>query len=281
MPFFVLAALVGCALRNQAIGEPAGPAPPPPDFHALRAASEAELDLAVLLKPADEPDGAVGTSLAPLLVQDVRPSAPGYRIEGTHRPGRVVLNAAGDVAVEASIPTVYIDTGAVDLQGRTYDQVTYVWWYPRSAGVNDVEARGVRMTLGDDGFPLVWEVLGAGQVYLLYVSMTLERFAREQYGPPLAGRLFSAERSMEEARYSAVLRVLEDGPMPLGPYVYVTGRDRLITALHCRCSPAQFDRVGETDLYELVPLAELPSSIGGAFRDSVDLTRHLRWPAGL
>jgi len=281
MLVLTLAAPTACTIRDQAFSDPAGPAPPPPDFHALRAAAKAELGLAVLLKPADAPDGAVVTSLAPLIVQDIGPSAAGYRIEGAQRPGRVVRNAAGEIAVEDAVPTVYTDTGAVNVRGRTYDQVTFVWWYPNSAGMNDMKARGVRMTLGDDGFPLVWEVLGAGRAHLLYVSATLERLAREQYGPPLVGRAFSAELSMEEARYSAVLQVIEDGPIPLGPYVYVTGRERLITALHCRCSPAQFDRARETDLYELVPMTELPSSLRGVSRESDDLTRHLRWPAGL
>ena len=51
--------------------------------------------------------------------------------------------------------------------------------------------------------------------------------------------------------------VLEDGPVPMGPFVYLLARSSDVATLLCRCSPARFDSVVVSDDYDLEPLETL------------------------
>ena len=163
--------------------------------------------------------------------------------------------------------TVYFDQATVQADGARLEQLLYLWAYK---GTDDLKTgmrskgivRGVRVILGQDGMPIVWEVAGGvGNVRVFYVVKSLEEAARKQFGDPLPGRSFSIERSVDEAPKIVVVRVLDDGPVPMGPYVYVdSSADRNITTVHCRCSPSQFDEATETMQYEFLPLENLDAS---------------------
>ena len=62
-----------------------------------------------------------------------------------------------------------------------------------------------------------------------------------------------------------VARVLADGPMAMGPFVYLTEPGLEVTTLLCRCMPAQVDDFFANTYYELIengsPGELLPSNV--------------------
>ena len=95
-----------------------------------------------------------------------------------------------------------------------------------------------------------------------------ERWAAEQFkgiafGDPLPGRRFSIERAADEAPDVVVARIIDDGPVPMGPYVYLNAPpSRAVTTVLCRCSPSQVEAFIETRHYDLLPLETIDSSDG-------------------
>jgi hypothetical protein len=192
---------------------------------------------------ADDPAFA----LAPLLVQELDPDGE------TVRPGRLRRDEDGGTTVQAGEPTVYHVTSTTRLDGRDLSQHVYLWWYPAQVDAPPT-ARGVRMTLGDDGFPFVWEALGdSAGVRPLFVAADLDAAATASRGDPLPGRAFAVERAVAERPEVVVAGLLEPGPVPLGPFVYLTP-ERDIAALICRCMPSRVERIEANLLYDLEPL---------------------------
>jgi len=189
-----------------------------------------------LLRPAEGAD-VDAIRLAPLLMLEV--------------------GDASEAVVPAGAPTVYYERSDVEIDGRTLEQWTYLWLHPDSS--RESEAQGIRMTLEVDGFPAIFEVLrdssGARPVF---VSTVLENEAAERLGPPLPGRRFAIEPSVAEAPRVVVPGVLEPGPMPLGPFVYVTKKTNDVATVICRCMSSQVESVVRSSEYRLEPLGESP-----------------------
>jgi len=144
------------------------------------------------------------------------------------------------------------------------------------------------MLFNGDGFPCVWAILAAGFVRdhsaplkLLFVSDSLEQAAAKAFGPPLPGRRYSIERDVGDAPTTVVPRIVEDGPIPMGPYVYLAADTHALTTLLCRCEPSQARSFIETDYYDLQDLADL-GTWGRPWRDwgnvLFQIQDHLRWP---
>ncbi len=219
-------------------------------------------ELGVFYKPQEgsmiDPDA----DLAPLIVQQVAPEEADRAV--VNRFGALVVDEHGTLRVEPTQPTVYTSTSTVTINGVEQDQVVYVWFYPpdmRSHDDADIPAQGIRMTLDAEGFPLVWEVLvpamgrsSSGDVQVLFVSRSLERAAAEAFGPAPAHRRYAVERHVADAADTVVARVIEDGPIPMGPFVYLDADTHGVTTVLCRCSPSQVDRFVETAYYDLQPL---------------------------
>ncbi|MFH1109147.1 MAG: hypothetical protein V1790_08145 [Planctomycetota bacterium] len=90
-----------------------------------------------------------------------------------------------------------------------------------------------------------------------------------------------------------VARLIDDGPAPMGPYVYLNAPPgRAVTTVLCRCSPSQVEAFIETRYYDLVPLETIDPSSGELMRWAATLVhgellrpvpgkslgRILRWP---
>ena len=85
-----------------------------------------------------------------------------------------------------------------------------------------------------------------------------------------------------------VAGIVEDGPIPMGPYVYVDAADQRVTTLLCRCSPSQVDRITDTGYYQLewglasdLDSAWLPRTSGTGVQDEPTQfieASLLRWP---
>ncbi len=94
-------------------------------------------------------------------------------------------------------------------------------------------------------------------VFVFFVSSSLELTAKESFKHVLPGRRFAIERPTDQAPAAIVAGTFEDGPIPMGPYVYLSAPDRRITTVICRCSPSQVGEFVQSVYYELIPLETL------------------------
>ena len=223
--------MTGCATRPTALTTAQQA-----DF---RARAEAHFARVTYLKPsATDHVSPLAAQLAPLLLQEVR---------GT--------NWQSDLPAGAPKPQLFCATSRISLNGQAHEQMTYWWRYPKSAKRNHraLEGQGVRLTLSSTGRPAIWEVLGdTSGAKLIFVAQSLEAQAAREFGTPLDGRKFAVERSLAESPNIVVARVIEDGPMPMGPIIYLRAETRDMTTVICRCMDAQADELAGQQEYELV-----------------------------
>lgn len=114
----------------------------------------------------------------------------------------------------------------------------------------------------ESNLPRAWEVVSSdGGGGLLFVSQALEDAARREFGPPLPGRTHSLECGLDEAPGVAVVRLLDDSPVPMGPYLYVDA-ERRVTTVTCRCMASQVGELVSTPRYTVARL-NAPRATGG------------------
>ena len=211
---------------------------------------------AVLLKPEGDSSEHAGLKFAPIFVQEL------VEGEADVSPfGAWVEDGAGRLHVDPSEPTVYAARSYALINGTRYPQWAYLW-FP-GAGVGTGAGAGaapdssrpptwglLRITTGSEGFPAIWEAYASGMAAgLIFVSHRVEESARDQFGPGLAGR-FAVEQPGGESGIAIVARVLDDGPQPMGPMVYLDGHGQ-VTTITCRCMPAQVNAIERADYYAL------------------------------
>ena len=198
--------------------------------------------------------------MAPLIIQEIPPGGAG---DMTDRFGFVTADSSGRLHIDSTRPVVYYSQSYVDLGGSVYQQISYLWCYDRGNtdcfGKNmGITVQGIRMTMDGTGSPEITEVLDDTSNHrILYVYTTLEETAVNVFGKPLPGRAYSIERNQEDLPDAVVARVVERGPEPSGPFVYIQSCSHDITTLLCRCENTQFLDIGEDILYELLPIEEL------------------------
>ena len=255
----------------------------------------AEYSEAYFFKPGDRATGGLEVDLVPLIVQQVSDTDS----DAVHRDwfGGVQVDAAGLWSVDSTRPTIYAGTSMALLNGRAYQQVVYVWVYPRMDGVvsgRRVGAQGVRITLDAEGFPIIWEVLGDDTgAAVIYIADWLEDAAAREFGAPLRRRRFAIERSIGDRPNVVVARSLAGGPVPMGPFVYLVAGTRAVSTVICRCMPSQVEQFRESAYYDLQslerliefglgsgsPLSDLGRALSGEGRgDPTWLERCLRLP---
>jgi hypothetical protein len=198
--------------------------------------------------------------MAPLIIQEIPPGGAG---DMTDRFGFVTADSSGRLHIDSARPVVYYSQSYVDLGGSVYQQISYLWCYDRGNtecfGKNmGIAVQGIRMTMDGAGSPEIIEVLDDKSNHrILYVYTTLEETAVNVFGKPLPGRAYSIERNQEDLPDVVVARVVERGPEPSGPFVYIQSCSHDITTLLCRCENTQFLDIEEDILYELLPIEEL------------------------
>ena len=183
----------------------------------------------------------------PLWAGIAAPGAPGF--------GALVAIDQSRAWIESEKPTLYATTVTTTIGGADHEQAVYVWRYPAPDGGERCisrEGRGLRITLAQDGFPLVWEALSSDtRTMVLFIAESLEQAARREFGDPLPGGRFSIERAADETPDVVVARIIDDGPVPMGPYVYLNAPpSRAVTTVLCRCSPSQVEAFLETRYYD-------------------------------
>ncbi len=209
-----------------------------------------QFDKAALWKPFSDSLEASDPrfALAPLIVGEIPDTPP------TGESGAPISTArpfdTGAVNAETSHPrgTLSVSSGTVSIAGEEYERYEYAWM--EETRHLSFRHRLIRITADADGFPMIVEVVADHEADLIFVSRALESAAREAFGEPLPHRRFSIEKSVAQAPQTVVARVLEDGPVPMGPYVYV-GKDNRVTTLLCRCSPAQVKEFAWTAEYTI------------------------------
>jgi hypothetical protein len=268
------------------------PAPPfrPEQSEPLREGLEARSRLiltnAILCKPEPEKEETLRFRLAPLLVREIGATAE-------------LPNAAPDASLEANTVTpelVYFQEEAVPISGRSHLQISFIWAQPsRSHPHERASFQGLRITLDSSGAPVLWQLLEAplaqdqsntsaapARPRVFFVAESLEQSAAREHGDVLAGRRFALERERAHSPTVVVVRTLEDGPVPMGPMVYLQGRHGTISTVLCRCMPAQAQNILATRLYQLRPLDAAPveaRSLLEAEPSSIRVEEILRLPS--
>lgn len=209
-----------------------------------------------LSKPADGQSGEDAFAMAPLLIHATTGAAP---LASPARIGAVSRSADGQLSVDATAPTLYHARTAVQIAGREHVQLAYVWWTavsttdPGLAG-----SQGVRMTLDASGSPFLWEVLAdTSGTRLFFADRALEEAASAEFGPPSPGREHALEQPLDETPDALVVRLIESGSTPLGPFVYLAEDGRDVTTVLCRCMASEVDEIVGVDEYALQPLSTL------------------------
>ncbi len=188
--------------------------------------------------------------------------------------------------------TIYVGEATALVGDDAFEQRIYVWLYGDGEKPDRLAAQGIRMTLDDDGFPFIWEVLAdTGGRRVVYVTQWLEDKAARQFSQPLPKRRFAIEPSANETDV-VVARALDGGPMPMGPWVYLERESRNVTTLLCRCSNSQIGGIERSEYYEMVPIERLREQSvrlsewesrcvfnADGSDDPRLLERVLRWPA--
>ncbi|MCX6923643.1 MAG: hypothetical protein NT154_10620 [Verrucomicrobia bacterium] len=244
---------------------PAGAVPPSTGIYQRATNEFAE---AAFYKPAETKTNDLAFTLAPLILQQVKDVT-----ELTFLPDRFgsFTISNGAPFLDLSHPAVYWEADTVQIRGKTHARLCYLWCYsldhyqagqgrPSHAGPSEharpgLPLQGIRITLGAAGQPIAWEVLADDSgVELIFVSQNLEAAALAEFGKPLPGRRFSIERKIETAPNVVVARVIDDSPVALGPFMYLSATTRQVSTLICRCMPAQARKLISTSSYDLVSL---------------------------
>jgi hypothetical protein len=161
-------------------------------------------------------------------------------------------------ALDPSRPAVYWAADTVQLNGKSHARFSYQWWYsPRqpSGQPTALPRQGIRITLDSRGQPAAWEILAdTSSLRLIFVSQSLEKAAAAAFGKPLPGRRYSIERGLGQTPEVIVPRVIDDGPVAMGPIVYLSEGTRNVSTLICRCMPAQVKQLIATRTFDLTPL---------------------------
>jgi hypothetical protein len=275
-----LAAAVLAALVSSCGGAEAEAGPPPSEADALRARAATRFEHADLFKPKMGEEAGLDPYLAPLFYLE----APPEGVAGDASLGSLRVDGDGRLDVDPDAPAVYWADDLVRIRDREHRQTTFVWF--RSVEASGATAQGVRVTFDTGGMPAVFEALTDGsELTPLYVTKSHETAALDTFGAALEGRRFAVEAEESggegDARF-AVVEIVDDGPVPMGPYVYHSAGRADVAALHCRCSPTRADEIREMREYELVPLDLLEGawSAEDAFGAPDRAVGALRLPAG-
>ncbi|HEV2208809.1 MAG TPA: hypothetical protein VG167_08530 [Verrucomicrobiae bacterium] len=231
-----------------------------------------------LYKPRETNVTDLEFKLAPLVLQEV---APRDNSQGKQEDQFGALDfEKGRPALDRSKPTIYVMVEPVQIQRTSYLQLTYFWFYAlkRPTSQRALPVQGVRITLNSAGAPVVWEVLAdSSGPELIFVADSLERASAAEFGLPLPGRKFAIEQRVAKEPRVVVARVISDGPLPMGPIIYLSRATHRVATLVCRCMPAQAGQTRRSCTYDLIPLNPSAAGLLAQVRTSLQTTTAF-WP---
>ena len=216
--------------------------------------SKLHFENALLIKPAmHSTTNQIALRFAPLIIQEAVSTNTEAQAERDLFGIVAGVNTGSNTVV---MPQVFFRSGKVTLNRKPHAQITYCWFYPteNSTNRNALMQQGVRVTLDSAGRPVIWEVLAdTSSARLIFVSQEVEAAAMKEFGRPLSRRRLVVERSVEETPNVVVGRVVDDGPEPMGPIMYLRAGTRDTSTIICRCMDSQAKAVVEMRYYQLTP----------------------------
>ena len=270
IPRFVFLLLVGCAAAVAA-GSTS-------DLTLTRIYGRAtnEFTTAHFIKPAEPPNPDATFKLAPLIIHEAFADEP---LTGGF--GALCLSN-GTLSLDLSIPTVYAYVDQLEIGAKSHQRFTYLWCYSAGTPVHDNRAlgiQGVRITTDLAGSPVIWEILAdESGLDLVFVAESLEAAAKEKWGKAQPGRRFVLEQPRRKEPRTVVARVIADGPVPMGPIVYLQRNSNNVSTLVCRCMPAQAKSLLTSSVYQLKAIqAENSDLLLQMLRDRLQF-RAAFWP---
>jgi hypothetical protein len=234
------------------------------------------LTTAHFIKPIEPLNADFGFKLAPLIIQEAIGDEPLKDVFGA------LSLSNGIIILDRSSPTVYLQVDEVEIDAKPHQRFTYLWCYSTENPRHNnrvLGIQGMRITTDSSGSPVIWEVLAdESGLDLVFVAESLESAAKKQWGKTQPGRRFAIEQSRGKAPHTVVARVIADGPVPMGPIVYLLRDSRSVNTLVCRCMPAQAKSLLTSSLYQLKPMqAENSDLFLQLLRDRLKL-RVAFWP---
>ena len=222
---------------------------------AIYVRAQVQFTNAFLLKPSGTASTAgAGYKYTPLIIQEIL-----------------------DTNAVVSVPDIFFFEGMATLNGQSHQQISYIWRLPPRASQPD-GLQGVRMTLDSSGLPVIWEVLSdSSGADVIFVSKSIEAAARREHGPAMPERQFAVERSTMDVSRVVVARVIEDGPVPMGPIIYLRAGTFDVSTIICRCMDAQAKTLTGTAEFNL-KADESRSFDGDERKDGSSLEQRLRLP---
>ncbi|MCX8155140.1 MAG: hypothetical protein N3J91_01600 [Verrucomicrobiae bacterium] len=199
----------------------------------------------LLFKPVTQDTQRLASVLAPFILQST--GTDGTEVTRQRAAFGVPLSGR-----RGTNPVVYYREGKLPWGGLIHTQMTYLWIYSASSPGEELPVQGVRITLNQQGFPVIWEMLAAPQRRQeVYVAGSVEHAALQQWGGRLAGRRFVVEPAPEAAPSLVMPLVVEDAPVVFGPMIYLERSTRGPHAVICRCMPALATQIVDTVYYDL------------------------------
>jgi len=234
----------------------AGFADSPTIASQIQARTENRFPATLFFKPAPGVAPGLVQDLAPLLFLEYATN----EISARSHPdlfGKQHLTSQG-LRTELTQPVVYYETDSLTLNGKSFPRLSYRWNYSlpekKNLRLRRLSAQGVRLTMDSTGAPVIWEILDdTSGLSLVFVAESLERRAREKFKRPLPGRKYVIENAVTNRLGPVVARVIQDGPVPMGPSVYLVYGTRDALTVICRCMPPQAVRLEDTLTYQLLP----------------------------
>lgn len=230
-------ALTSCATRPEIL--------PAAQRDVIQARATAQFERAIYLKPA----------ITNAVANEAEKFAPLLIIEA-------VGTNTNPAQPDRNLPRrLFFHSSRVLLNGKWHEQKTYWWEYPVRA-TGSLAMQGTRITLNSAGSPAIWEVLAdTSGAQVVFVSQSVEAQALREFGGPESRRRFAVERALDEAPSAVVARVIEDGPMPMGPIIYLQASTQDVSTVICRCMDAQARELAGQQEYELVPATKAPAAL--------------------
>jgi hypothetical protein len=250
----IAASLVGgsCCQSSTQAGEPLGTA----QREEIYERAKVQFKVADFFKPKGE-SSELTFRLAPLILQEASVTKGQVGSAETDSPRKVSGSVAENLSdcvltLKAPAPTIYVMADSIQIHGQAHLQFTYLWFYPVSGPAGQVQVQGFRLTLNTAGDPVIWEVLpDPTGARVVFAAQSLEAAAQARFGKPFPGCRFTIERPVADAPETVAARIIDDGPVPMGPIVYLKHRSHAVSTLICRCMPAQAKRVARTKTYRL------------------------------
>ena len=258
---------------------------------------------AIFLKPAETTNADFACQLSPLIIQQVSarqispasfrdasgapapvPDVPASSFVIRHSSLSTLRGASNNVSgATQSHPAVFYATDSVLLNGHAHPRFSYQWLYSSANPAGQPPAlatQGVRILLDARDQPAILEILAdTSGLRLIFVSQSLEAAAAAEFGKPLPGRRYAIERAFAQEPDVVVPRVLDDGPVAMGPIIYLNEGTRDVSTLICRCMPAQVKQLLATRTFDLLPLEREALDTRLATTGMVSNAPPLVWPA--